>query len=73
MSKTEVPKQVLKQKHFHEHYVAESNTSIEDWVTSLIGRTDTLKELWKKELCWIYKLKTYALCDLKKREFYEAI
>ena len=32
MSKKEVPKQALKQKHFREHYLTENHTGIEDWV-----------------------------------------
>ena len=30
MSKKEVPKQALKQKHFREHYFTENHTGIED-------------------------------------------
>ena len=53
MSEKEVPKKTLKQKHFHVHYCAESHSSIEDWVITLIHWADTLKELRKKELYWM--------------------
>ena len=70
--KKEVPKQALKQKRFHDHYCTESHTGIEDWVITLIDRADTLKELRKKELYWMYKLKTYAPYGFNEREVYEA-
>ena len=72
LNKKEVPKQALKQKRFHDHYCTESQTGIEDWVITLIDRADTLKELRKKELYWMYKLKTYAPYGLNEREVYEA-
>ena len=72
ISKKEVHKQALKQKRFHDHYSTESHTGIEDWVITLIDRADTLKELRKKELYWMYKLKTYAPYGLNEREVYEA-
>ena len=72
INKKEVPKQALKQKRFHGHYCTESHTGIEDWVITLIDRADTLKELRKKELYWMYKLKTYAPYGLNEREVYEA-
>ena len=34
---------------------------------------DTLKELRKKELYWLYKLRTYAPCSLNERNIYEAV
>ena len=39
---------------------------------TLIDSPDTLKELRKKEMYWIYKLKTYASYDLNERDVYEA-
>ena len=72
INKKEVPKQALKQKRFHDHYCTKSHTGIEDWVITLIERADTLKELRKKELYWMYKLKTYAPYGLNEREVYEA-
>ena len=72
ISKKEVPKQALKQKRFHDHFCTESHTDIEDWVITLIDRAYTLKEMRKKELYWMYKLKTYAPYDLNEREVYEA-
>ena len=71
ISKKEVPKQALKQKRFPDHYCKESHTGI-DWVITLIDRADSLKELRKKELYWMYKLKTYAPYGLNEREVYEA-
>ena len=67
--KKEVPKQALKQKRFHYHYCTESHTGIEDWVITLIDRADAFR---KKELYWMYKLKTYAPYGLNEREVYEA-
>ena len=43
MNKGTVPKQALKQKHFHKHYLSYRHNGMEDWVTTLIERTDTLK------------------------------
>ena len=34
---------------------------------------DTLKELRKKELYWLYKLRTYAPYSLNERDIYEAV
>ena len=45
---------------------------VEDWITTLIDSADTLKELRKKELYWMYKLKTYAPYGLNERDVYEA-
>ena len=50
MNKEAVPKQALKQKRFHEHYCSDGHNGIEDWVITLIGSADTLKELRKKDL-----------------------
>ena len=55
--KQTVPKQVLKQKCFHEHYCLDRHTGIEDYAITLI---DTLKELRRKVLYWMHKLKTYV-------------
>ena len=63
MNKEAVPKQALKQKHFHEH----RHNGIEDWVVTLIDSTETLKELRMKELYWMYKLKTYSPYGLNER------
>ena len=50
VNKEAVPKQALKQKHFHEHYGLDRHNGIQDWVITLIDSADTLKELRKKEL-----------------------
>ena len=72
VKKEAVPKQTLKQKRFHEHYCSDRHNGIEDWVINLIGRGDTLKKLRRKELHWMYKLKTYAPYGLNERDVYEA-
>ena len=72
MSKEAVPKQALKQKRLHEHYCSDRYNGIQDWVIALIDSADTLKELRKKELYWMYKLKTYAPYGLNERDVYEA-
>ena len=71
MNKEAVPKQALKQKRFHEHYYSDRNNGIEDWGITLIDSADTLKELRRKKLYWIYRLKTYTPYDLNKRFVYE--
>ena len=73
VNKEAVPKQALKQKRFHEHYCSDRHNGIQNWVIFLIDSADTLKELRKKELYWIYKLKTYAPYGLNKRDVYEAL
>ena len=72
MNKEAVPRQALKQKRFHEHYCSDRYNGVEDWVITLIDRADTLKELRRKELCWMYKLKTYAPYCRNERNVYEA-
>ena len=66
------PKQALKQKRFHEHYCSDRHNSLKDWVINLIDSADTLKELRKKELYWLYKLQTCAPYGLNERGVYEA-
>ena len=72
VSKEAVPRQALKQKYFHEHYCSDKLNGIEDWVITLIYSANTLTELRRKELYWMYKLKTYALYGLNERDVYEA-
>ena len=72
VKKEAVPKQALKQKRFHEHYCSDRHNGIEDWVITLIDSADTLKELRRKELYWMYKLKTYAPYGLNDSDVYEA-
>ena len=64
VNKETVPMQALKQKRFHEHYCSDRHNGIQDWVITLINSAGTLKELRKKELYWMYKLKPYAPCGL---------
>ena len=71
MNKETVPKQTLKQKRFHEHYCSDRHKVIEDWAITLIDSADTLKELRKKELYWMYKLKIYKWYGLNDRDVYE--
>ena len=72
VNKEAVANQALKQNRFHEHYCSDRHNGIEDWVVTLIDSAGTLKELRRKELYWMYKLKTYAPYDLKERNIYEA-
>ena len=60
VDKETIPKQALKQKRFHECYCSDRHNGMQDWVITLIDSTDTLKELRKKELYRMYKLKPYA-------------
>ena len=72
MNKEAVPKQALKQKRFHEHYCSDRHNGIEDWVITLTDSADTLKELRRKELYWMYRLKTCAPYLYLYLYFYEA-
>ena len=72
VNKEAVPKQVLKQG-FRKHYCSDRHNGTEDWVITLIDSVDTLKELRRKELYWIYKPKTYAPYGLNERNVYEAL
>ena len=73
VNKEEVPKQALKQKRFHEHYCSDRHNEIEDCVITLIDSADTLKDLSRKELYWMYRLKTYAPYGLNERDVYKAL
>ena len=44
---------------------------IQDWLITLIDSADTLKELTRKELYWMYKLKAHASYGINERNFYE--
>ena len=72
VNKETVPKQALKQKRFHEHYCSDRQNGIEDWVITLIDSANTLQESRRRELYWMYKLKTYVQYGLKERDVYEA-
>ena len=72
VNKETFPKQALKHKRFHEHYCSDRLNGTVDWVITLIEGADTLKELRRKELYWMYKLKTYAPYGLNERNVYEA-
>ena len=72
MNKEAVLKQALKQKRFHEDYCSDRHNSIEDWVITFIDSVETLKELRRKELYRMYRLKTYAPYGLNERDVYEA-
>ena len=60
MNKEAVPTLALKQKCFHEHYCSDRHDDVEDRINTLIDNADTLKELRRKELYWMHRLKTYA-------------
>ena len=62
----------LKAKCFHKHYCSDRHNDIEDWVITLIDSADTLKEFRRKEMYWMYKLKSYAMYDFNERDVYEA-
>ena len=72
MNKEAVLKQALKQKRFHEHYCSDRQNDIHDRCINLIDKADTIKELRKKQLYWMYKLKTYAPYGINQRDVYEA-
>ena len=72
VNKEAIPKQALKQKRFREHYSSDRHNDMEDWVITLIDSANTIKELKKKELYWMFKLKIYPPYGLKERDVYEA-
>ena len=72
MNKDAVQKQALKQKCFHKDYCSDRHYGLEDWVITLIDDANTLKELRRKELNWMYRLQTYALYGLNEKNVYEA-
>ena len=72
MNKEAVPKQALKQKRFHKHYYSDRHNGVQDWVITLIDSADTSKELRRKDLYWMYKVKTYAPYGLNERDVYKA-
>ena len=61
MNKEAVQKQTLNQKCFHEHYCSDGHNGIEDWVITFVDSVGTLKELRRKEPCWMYKLRSINL------------
>ena len=71
MKKEAFPKQDLK-KRFHEHYYSDRHNDMENQVITYIDNVDTLKELRRKELSWMNKLKTYAPYGFNKRVVCEA-
>ena len=71
VNKQASPKQALKQKCFHEHYCSDRHNCIEDWVITLIDNADTLKDLRRKELYWMYKRKTCAPYGLNEKDVYK--
>ena len=70
-NKEAVPKQALEQIHFYEHYCSNRHNGRKDWVITLINCEDNLKELRRKELYSMYKLKTYSRYSLNERDVYE--
>ena len=71
VAKESVPECALKEKRFHEHYCPDRYNGIEDWFITLIGSANTSKELRRKELHWMYKVKTYAPYGLNESNVYE--
>ena len=51
--------------------ITDRHNDIEDWVITQVDSADTLRELRRKELYWMYKLKTYALYALNKIDVYK--
>ena len=64
--------QARNQKCFHEHYLQNDHNGICDWEITIIDHAEMVKSLWRKELCWYHKLKTYAPFGLNKRDVYAA-
>ena len=73
VNKEAVPKQAVKEKRFHEHYCSDRHNGIEDWVITLIDSANTLKKLKRKELYWMYNLKTYVSYGLNEFSIYNKV
>ena len=73
MNKRVVSKCALKQKRFHEHNCSDRYSGIEGWFITSIVTANTIKEFRRKELHWIYKVKTYALYDPNKSNAYKLL
>ena len=67
-----VSKQALNQTNFHEHFLAEQHSGIEDWVITIIDEASDESLLRKKELFSIHKLNTFLPIGLNEREVYSA-
>ena len=67
VKKDAFPKQALKQKT---NITVQIDNATEDWSITK-DSPDTLKELRRKELYWMYKLKTYAQYNLNERDVYK--
>ena len=64
MNEEAVPRQALKQKPMNITFqidIVAYTITIKISIITLIHNADTLKKLRKKELYWMYKLKTYVL------------
>ena len=73
VNKGVVSKCALKQKRFHEHNCSDRYSGIEGWFITSIVTANTIKEFRRKELHWIYKVKTYALYDPNKSNAYKLL
>ena len=73
MNKGVVSKCALTQKRFHEHNCSDRYSGIEGWFITLIVTADTLKEFRRKELLWIYNIKTYVPYGLNKSNVYKLL
>ena len=67
-----VPKEILKQKLFHQHFCSDDYNGIQDWVISFIQQVGNDKFLTKRELFWVHKLDTFYPNGLNQREIYAA-
>ena len=61
-------KKVFLTKLIRSRVCSDRRNGTAEWVNTLIDSVDTLKELRKKELHWMYKLKAYARSGLNNRE-----
>ena len=73
VNKGVVSKCALTQKRFHEHNCSDRYSGIEGWFITLIVTADTLKEFRRKELHWIYNIKTYVPYGLNKSNVYKLL
>ena len=72
VNKEAVPMESLKEKRFHEDQCSDRHKDIEGWIITVIDSANTLKDLKKKDLLWVYKIKFYGPYGLNERDVYEA-
>ena len=61
-------KQDVPQKRLHSHYVQDCHRGIDDWEVTLFEKSETYKQLKKREMIWQYKT-FYPVALIEKEEY----